>query len=115
MDDEDTFADLLGRYRTDAGLTQNELAAKIGMSRNTIVKWENRTSRPKRGQVLRLAKALFLPKEKLKAFIQAAGFSVERWPTEVFVVPQQRDMFFTGRDDVLESLRNLLVPGVQLL
>ncbi len=43
--------------------------------------------------------------------IQAAGFSVERWPTEVWLISQQRDMFFVGRDDVFQSLRQLLVPG----
>jgi tetratricopeptide (TPR) repeat protein/transcriptional regulator with XRE-family HTH domain len=113
VDNEDTFADLLGRYRARAGLTQQELANEIGVHRNTVAKWENRTSlKPdSRGQVLRLTKALSLSKGECKAFIQATGFSVERWPTEVFVVPQQRDMFFTGRDDVLEVLRHLLVPG----
>jgi transcriptional regulator with XRE-family HTH domain len=106
------FADLLGRFRVQAGFTQQELANKVGVHRNTIVKWENRTSWPEsRGQVICLADELSLPKEERKAFIQAARFSVERWPTEIWAVPQQRDMFFTGRDDVFHSLQQLLVPG----
>src|SRR5512135_2935663 len=95
------FAELLGRYLVRGGPTQQELANKIGVHRNTIVKWINRTSWPEsRGQVLRLADELSLSKPERKALIQAAGFSLERWPTEVWTVPQQRDMFFTGRDDV---------------
>ncbi len=106
------FADQLGRYLVRAGFTQQELAHKIGMHRNTIVKWMNRTSRPTScGQVLRLADEFSLVKEERKAFLQAAGFSLERWPTEVWTVPQQRDMFFTGRDEVFRSLRELLIPG----
>ena len=60
---------------------------------------------------MRLADELFLVKEERKALLQAAGFSLERWPTEVWTVPQQRDMFFTGRDEIFHSLRELLIPG----
>jgi tetratricopeptide (TPR) repeat protein len=106
------FADQLGRYLGRAGFTQQELAHKIEMHRNTIVKWMNRTSWPtSRGQVLRLADELFLEKQERKALLQAARFSIEQWPTEVWTVPQQRDMFFTGRDEVFQSLREHLVPG----
>ncbi len=106
------FADQLGRYLVRAGFTQQELAYKIGMHRNTVVNWMNRTSVPtRRGQVLRLADELFLVKEERKALLQAAGFSLERWPTEVWTVRQRRDMFFTGRDEIFDSLRVLLTPG----
>jgi tetratricopeptide (TPR) repeat protein len=111
-DQSEDFADQLGRYLLRVGFKQQELANKIGMHRNTIVKWMNRTSWPtSRGQVLRVADELSLLKEERKALIQAAGFSLERWPTEVWMVPQQRDMFFTGRDDVFQSLREVLAPG----
>jgi tetratricopeptide (TPR) repeat protein/transcriptional regulator with XRE-family HTH domain len=109
---EEDFADLLGRYLDQMGFTQQELANKIGVHRNTIVNWLNRTSQPpRRGQVLRLADELALPKQERKVLIQTAGFSLERWPTEIWTVPQQRDMFFTGRDHVFQSLREFLVPG----
>src|SRR5260370_33545892 len=111
-DYEEDFADLLGRYLTRAGLTQQELATKMGVHRNTIVNWINRTTRPtSRRQVLRVADELSLLKEERKVLIRAAGFSLECWPTEVWTVPQQRDMFFTGRDTVFQSLRALLIPG----
>jgi len=106
------FADQLGRYLERAGFTQQELANKIGMHRNTVVKWLNRTSYPtSRGQVLRVADELFLSKPERKALLEAARFPVEQWPTEVWTVPMPRDMFFTGRDEVFRSLRELLIPG----
>jgi|GEM_PF-269931 len=106
------FAEKLGCYLERAGFTQQELANKIGMHRNTIVKWLNRASWPtSRGQALRVADELFLSKQERKALLQAARFAVEQWPTEVWTVPQQRDMFFTGRDEVFRSLRELLIPG----
>lgn len=109
---KDDFADLLGLYRIRAGLKQQELANKIGVHRNTIVKWENRTSQPdSRSQVLRLADELFLAKEERKVFVHATGFPIERWPTEIWSVPRLRDMFFTGREEVFQSLRQLLLPG----
>jgi tetratricopeptide (TPR) repeat protein len=113
-DHEEDFASLLGYYLVRMGLTQRELANKIGMHRNTIVKWINRTSWPtSRGQVLRLADELSLTKQERRDFIQAAGFPLEWWwPTEVWTVPQKRDMFFTGRDEVLQSLRQLLDPEI---
>src|SRR6266567_6982852 len=86
------FADQLGRYLDRAGFTQQELANKIGKHRNTVVKWLNRTSRPtSQGQVLRFADELFLSKQERKALLQAARFSVEQWPTEVWTVPHLRD------------------------
>jgi transcriptional regulator with XRE-family HTH domain len=110
---EEDFADQLGRYLTRAGFTQHVLANKMGVHRNTIVKWMNRSSRPEaRGQIMRLADEISLSKEERKALIQAAGFSVERWPTEVWMVPQQRDMFFTGRDEVIQSFQ---YPGARQL
>ena len=113
-DYEEDFADLLGRYRVRAGLKQQELAHNIGVHRNTIVKWENRTSISQpdsRGQVLLLADELILSKEERKALIQAARFPVERWPTSFWTVPVPRDMFFTGRGDIFQSLQQSLVPG----
>jgi transcriptional regulator with XRE-family HTH domain len=72
--ESEDFADLLGRYLARAGFTQQELAYKIGMHRNTIVKWMNRTSVPThRGQVLRLADELVLVKEERKALLQAVS------------------------------------------
>ncbi len=109
---EEDFASLLGHFLVQAGFTQQDIANKIGMHRNTIVKWMNRTSRPtSRGQVLKAADELSLSKQERKALIQSAGFSLEQWPTEIWTVPQQRDMFFTGREMMFQALQESLKPG----
>src|SRR2546425_175613 len=102
---EEDFGSLLGRFRVRAGLSQQELADKVGVHRNTINKWENRTSRPEtRGQVLKLADELYLNKEERKGLVEVVGFSVEVWPVELWHVPYPRDPFFTGREEVLQQL-----------
>src|SRR5581483_12524709 len=89
-----------------------DLANKIGVHRNTVVKWMNRTSRPtSRGQVLKVADELPLSKQERKLLLEAAGFRPERWPTEIWAVPQERDMFFTGREMTFQALRESLMPG----
>ena len=41
------FGELLGQFRTEAGLTQQQLAGLMGKTRGTIVNWENGTHLPK--------------------------------------------------------------------
>jgi len=54
MGDRKDFTELLHAYFGRSGLTQQELASKIGVHRNTLNKWLG-GSRPEfRGQVLRL-------------------------------------------------------------
>lgn len=109
---KDKFAGLLIGYRGRAGFTQQELANKIGVHRRTVDNWETYASRPQsRGQVLRLADELILSNEERKELVKAAGFSVERWPTEVWTAPLSRNIHFTGRDDILQSLHRLLISG----
>src|SRR3979411_713443 len=61
MGDESTFADLLRRHRLAAGLTQQELAERAGLSLRGLSDIERglRTA-PHRDTVLRLVKALHL-------------------------------------------------------
>lgn len=106
---EEDFGSLLGRFRVRTGRSQQELADKVDVHRNTINKWENRTSRPEtRGQVLKLADELYLDKEERKDLLEAAGFSVELWPVELWHMPYPCDPFFTDREDVLQQLHLLL-------
>ena len=51
------LADNLKRLRTDAGLTQSELAKKVGVTRATVTQWETGWSQPRMGAVERLAEA----------------------------------------------------------
>ena len=112
MTDRVKFAALLVEYRGRFGWSQSELAEKIGVHRNTIASWESGTI-PSRGVILRLSEELLLSKEERKAFLEAAGFSVEHWPADYWNVPYQRNPYFVGRETVLQLLRETLVPGAK--
>lgn len=113
MADKVKFAELLGLYRTRCGWSQSELGEKIGVHRNTINSWESGSSPLSRGVVLRLADELLLSKEERNEFLKAAGFSVEHWSVDYWNLPYQRNPYFTGREAVLQSLRQRLIPGAK--
>lgn len=46
------------RLRENAGLTQVQLAEKVGVHFNTVGNWEDGTTEPKGSQVFKLAKVL---------------------------------------------------------
>jgi class 3 adenylate cyclase/DNA-binding XRE family transcriptional regulator len=71
-----TFADLLRHHRTMAGLTQEELAARAGLSADAISTLERGARRrPCRDTVALPAEALALPEEEQAAFAAAARLS----------------------------------------
>jgi transcriptional regulator with XRE-family HTH domain len=66
MDKEESFfADRLRELMEAAGLTQAELAAKVGIGQPAISMMLNRACRPQRKTVLRFAEALGVPPEQL--------------------------------------------------
>jgi class 3 adenylate cyclase/DNA-binding XRE family transcriptional regulator len=68
-----TFADLLRHHRTAAGLTQEELAARAGLSSDAISTLERGVRRrPRKDTVALLADALALPDEERAALAAAA-------------------------------------------
>jgi ATP/maltotriose-dependent transcriptional regulator MalT/DNA-binding XRE family transcriptional regulator len=68
-----TFGDLLRRSREAAGLTQEELAARAGLSKHAISQLERGArQRPQRGTVVLLAEALGLAGPERTAFDAAA-------------------------------------------
>ncbi len=50
-----TVAANIKRYREDLGLTQGDLADKLGVARSTVTQWENGWSSPRMGMVQKLA------------------------------------------------------------
>jgi lambda repressor-like predicted transcriptional regulator len=66
MDEEESFfADRLHVLMETKGLTQAELAAKVGIGQPAISMMLNRACRPQRKTVLRFAEALGVPPEEL--------------------------------------------------
>ena len=78
-----TFAELLTFYMDRTGIRDAELARRIPVSRQTLVRWkEGVTSRPRyREDVIRCAELLLLTNEERDELLLAAGFSPEDVPT----------------------------------
>ena len=74
-----TFADLLAAHIARAGISDADLARRIGISRLTLIRWkEGVTSRPRyREDVLRCAELLRLTPEERDALLAAADFPPE--------------------------------------
>lgn len=51
------FSDRLREARTQKGLTQAEIAEKLGITRTTIINWEKGVTTPDREEVEKLSKA----------------------------------------------------------
>lgn len=68
-----TLGKLIRRRRWLLGLTQTDLAEKLGVSLDAISKWEHGYRRPRAISITRLADALQLPVEQLLAFYERNG------------------------------------------
>ncbi len=77
-----TFAELLTVYMDRTGIGDAELARRIPVSRQTLVRWkEGTTTRPRyRQDVIRCAELLRLTDEESDELLLAAGFSPETSP-----------------------------------
>ena len=69
--------DTIRRLRKKVGLTQDALAAEVGVDRKTIARWESGASQPRIGDLSVLARALQCPLEALLDAVSASGNSPE--------------------------------------
>ncbi len=100
------FGELLGQFRTEANLTQQQLARLMGKSLGTVGNWERGQNLPKeRALVLELAKHLHLDGLKRDQLLEAALFDPLG---TIWTIPFQRNPFFTGREDILNYLQKAL-------
>lgn len=60
-----SFGETLYRYRKASGMTQSELAEKLGNSSKAISKWENGASKPTTDMIRKLSALFGVPVEKL--------------------------------------------------
>lgn len=75
------FEQLLKRYRTEAGLTQEALAERAGVSRRGIQALERGESKPQKDTAQRLVVALGLTEEERDQFLAAAAPAPRRRAT----------------------------------
>jgi transcriptional regulator with XRE-family HTH domain len=100
-----TFGILLKTYRERAGLSQNDLAVKAGLSASTISRVEGGSRGPlgKRKQVLALARALNLGQSEVDALLSAADLAPSAAP-ELSLHSRDETLYRIAQE--LESLRN---------
>lgn len=60
-----SLGEVLRRYRTERGMTQEFVAESLGVSRQAVSKWEKGISDPSTSNLLALAKLYGVPAEEL--------------------------------------------------
>lgn len=83
---------MLKEFRTAQGISQEELAELVGVSRQTISKWENAVVQPSADNLMRLSQVLQLP---LEAFLKDDWKPPEQQAVEAVAIlpepPQDTD------------------------
>lgn len=96
-----SFGALLKGFRTHRHLTQQQLAALVGVHRNAISRWEQGNYLPEnKGIVLELTRHLYLDDQEARQFLEASFTALSPY----WQVPIPRNPFFTGREAILEAL-----------
>ena len=103
MGDKYTFGELLRSLRVRTGLTQAELAEKIGMRRQTISDWERGNHLPRHyDHLLAIADALDASERERQALLSAALRPCLE-PARSEVIPPQAPEVISGRYPGLEE------------
>jgi tetratricopeptide (TPR) repeat protein/transcriptional regulator with XRE-family HTH domain len=104
-DEPASFGTLLKTFRKRRRLTQQHLAEAIGTHRLTIIRWEEGDFLPaSRTMVLELAQHLHLDEQEIRQLLEASLTALApHWH-----VPLRRNPFFTGREEILETLHTHL-------
>lgn len=103
--DIDAFGGLLHSFRKRARLTQQQLAAEIGMHRHAVGRWEQGEVLPtSKAIVLEIARCLHLNDAETRLLIEASLTA----PAPLWGVPLPRNLLFAGREEILEALHAYL-------
>ena len=70
------FGNRLAKLRKEKGLTQEELAEKVGVSRQTLGKWESGEVSPETENIVALAKALEISTDELLGNVEEAEVEI---------------------------------------
>lgn len=84
---------LIKKARTERGLTQEELAEKVGVKKSAVAKWENgRVSEIKRSNLKNLAEALGLNPNQLLGDIERDPVGVAHELADIYLDAELRTM-----------------------
>ena len=101
-----TFGELLASFRKQHHISQNDLATRLDVHRNTIGKWERGVGLPEsKTIVLELARQLHLNEQETRQLLEASLTAVSPY----WLMPYQRNPFFTGREEILQHLHSVLL------
>lgn len=104
-----TFGELLKLLRKRQGLSQQHLASRLGVHRNTIGTWERGDFLPdSKGMVLELARQLQLGSQETRQLLEASLTALSAY----WYVPYPRNPFFTGREKLLQALHARITETV---
>lgn len=92
--------DSLRETRMRKGLTQTDLAAKVGVTQSSISQWENGRKRPSARSVSKLASILGLPEESLD---ESKSDGQEVWYRRQLVLLEQMEKLLSEMRDIIES------------
>ena len=100
------FAETLRKLRTDNGLSQQELAERMYVSRSTITRWESGSRLPDVAMILRLSKCLNIDVNTLLS----AALETDDAPNVIMV--DDRKIFLAGALPILEEVMpNAIITG----
>jgi tetratricopeptide (TPR) repeat protein/transcriptional regulator with XRE-family HTH domain len=97
----------LARRRKAVGLTQEQLAERLGVERTTVVRWERGETQPRPGLRPRLARALGVSADRIEELLAADGSPdghAAQVPRQLPAAPAG----FTGRAAELQALTGIL-------
>lgn len=73
MEEKECLGQYITKRRKYMGLTQEELAEKVGVSKSAIAKWETDRGLPDRDNLKRLSVVINVPVEEMHRIIDKAG------------------------------------------
>ena len=73
MEEKEYLGQYIAKRRKYMGLTQEELAEKVGVSKSAIAKWETDRGLPDRDNLKRLSVVINVPVEEMHRIIDKAG------------------------------------------
>ena len=89
---------LIKKTRTEKGMTQEELAEKVGVKKSAVAKWENgRVSEIKRSNIKNLADALGLNPNQLLGDTEPSPFVEEKPVNDDGLTESQRELIAFAR------------------